>query len=238
VISAICPTYNRAPHELSLLGEAVESFLRQDFPDKELVILNDCPDQTLSCDAPGVRVINLPQRIGSLGEKYNALVELSRGGLILPWEDDDISLPWRMSQAWESLQGYAYFNPQRTWFLDGVGWHRDHSHGVCHNGSAFTRDAWRKVGGYPPASGNQDWLMDVRLKSLNSTAPPLGNDARQWSYVYRWGVSSFHLSGQSDTGLAWVRHGSRAALAGSWRVTPRWLDDYVRCSVAALSDRL
>ena len=39
--SAVLPTYNRPPDQQWLVEEAIESFLRQDYPDKELLVLND-----------------------------------------------------------------------------------------------------------------------------------------------------------------------------------------------------
>jgi glycosyltransferase involved in cell wall biosynthesis len=52
-VSCICPTYNRPPNYQWLLEEAIESFLRQDYAEKELLVLNDCAGQELVCDAPG-----------------------------------------------------------------------------------------------------------------------------------------------------------------------------------------
>ncbi|MCL4258972.1 MAG: glycosyltransferase family 2 protein, partial [Anaerolineales bacterium] len=48
-VSCICPTYGR----VELLEEAIESFLRQDYPgQKELIVLNDYAGQTLHFDHP------------------------------------------------------------------------------------------------------------------------------------------------------------------------------------------
>jgi glycosyltransferase involved in cell wall biosynthesis len=83
-VSCICLTYGRPPERQWLLEEAIESLLKQDYADKELIVLNDCPGQELFCDAPGVIVINVPRRFRSLGEKYNAAIALARGDLIAP----------------------------------------------------------------------------------------------------------------------------------------------------------
>jgi glycosyltransferase involved in cell wall biosynthesis len=68
LVSCICPTYNRPPHHQHLLEEAIESFLRQDYANKELIVLNDCPGQELLCDAPGVRVVNAAERFPSISD--------------------------------------------------------------------------------------------------------------------------------------------------------------------------
>ncbi|MEZ4657924.1 MAG: glycosyltransferase family A protein [Caldilineaceae bacterium] len=95
-MSCICPTYGR----VGLLEEALESFLRQDYPGrKELIVLNDEDQQTLLFDHPEVRIINLPARCHSLGEKFKAAVALASHDLIFVWRDDDIYLPHRLSYS-------------------------------------------------------------------------------------------------------------------------------------------
>src|SRR5438876_11343843 len=49
-VSCMCATYNRPPNSQWLLEEAIESFLRQDYAEKELLVLNDCAGQELVCD--------------------------------------------------------------------------------------------------------------------------------------------------------------------------------------------
>lgn len=234
LVSCLCPTFGRFPEFGHLLCETVESFLRQTYPRKELLILNDCAGQTLACNAPGVRVVNVGRRFASLGEKYNAAVRLSAGDLLCTWEDDDISLPWRIEQGVRRIGGAAYWNPQRSWFLDegganpeGVGLHRHHSHGVCHNASIFARSAWEKAGGYPAMSGAQDAAMDRRLKALGPCPPPLGDDWREWSYVYRWGVSPIHLSGQPDPDTFYRGLDGQGVRQGRFEIVPGWRADYV-----------
>src|SRR5439155_14530259 len=151
-VSCICPTYNRLPGSQWLLEEAIESFLKQDYPDKELLVLNDCPGQELLCDAPDVFVINLPRRFHSYGEKLNAGIGLAQGSLIAPWDDDDIMLPWRLSKSLERLADADYYNPHAYWFLDAQGLHSDCVTGVGQNGSLFTHSAFDAVNGYPHVS--------------------------------------------------------------------------------------
>src|SRR5690349_24951790 len=103
LISCLCATYNRAPDFLHLVEEAIESFLRQDYPHKELIVVNDTPGQELTCAAEGVVIVNLPRRIRTVGDKQNAAVAIANGALLAPWDDDDISLPWRLSYSADRL---------------------------------------------------------------------------------------------------------------------------------------
>ena len=105
-VSCQCLTYGRT----KLLDEAVESFLRQDYEgEKELVILNDYPDLIIECDIPDVKVINLPYRMKTLYEKRNACVGLCSGDIIFVWDDDDISLPNRISYSIQEMKNGDFY---------------------------------------------------------------------------------------------------------------------------------
>jgi glycosyltransferase involved in cell wall biosynthesis len=228
-ISCVCPTYGRPPSHTRLLEECVESFLRQDYTGpKELIILNDCASQILNCSSPDVRVVNIPKRVPNLGGKYNLLVNLSRGAVIVPWEDDDISLPGRISQAVDRLSdGLGYFNPQATWFMNGGGLHHVHTHGVCHNASAYTREAWMLAGGYPAVSGAQDMLFDSSLKRTVKVGIPLSvGEPETWTYIYCWGRSPCHLSGFPDHEKGWQEVGVQGGRPGTYDISPSYYTDY------------
>ena len=106
-VSCICPTYGRP----ALLEEAIYCFLQQDYPGpKELIVLNDYAGQTLLFDHPEVRMINLPTRFRTVGEKRNAAVALAAHDLLFVWDDDDIYLPHRLSFS------VANFDAQKGFF--------------------------------------------------------------------------------------------------------------------------
>lgn len=234
----MCPTYNRAPSHLHLLSECVESFRRQGYDGpKELVILNDAREQFLVCDVPGVHVVNLPARIPSLGAKFNALVELARYDLLMPAEDDDVWLGHRVSQAVEMLASSpapGYWKPSQVAFLDQRGLHFHHNVGVRHHASIFTRAAWKRVGGYPAVSGNQDALMDQRLGGHLLPAYPAGIPPQEFAYLYRWGCSPNHLSGNSDPEAAWLAEALKPVQSGTFAIIPKWRQNYAELCRKAL----
>jgi len=86
LVSCIMPTYQRR-HFVSL---SLRWFLDQDYPNKELIIVDDGEDQVkdLAAGLPGVRYISLPARI-SIGAKRNVACEQARGEIIAHWDDDD-----------------------------------------------------------------------------------------------------------------------------------------------------
>jgi len=86
LISCILPTYDRR----AFLPHAIRYFLRQDYPEKELLIVDDGPDAVgdLVPADPRVRYVRLPQKI-TLGAKLNFCCEETRGPIIAQWDDDD-----------------------------------------------------------------------------------------------------------------------------------------------------
>ena len=98
--SCIMPTANRR----AFVPSAIAQFLAQDYPMKELVILDDGDDPVadLIPDHPLVRYMRAP-RHRNLGAKRNAACEAARGEIILHWDDDDWYAPRRIRAQVEAL---------------------------------------------------------------------------------------------------------------------------------------
>lgn len=223
-VSCVMPTYGRFPHLAHLVGESVESFLRQTYPNKELLILNDCASQILICDIPGVRVVNTAERSATLGGKYNRMVEMARGEIIAPWEDDDLSLPHRLASSVERLGDADYFNPRAYWFLCGDRLQHEQDTGYAHNCSVYRKSAWRTVGGYPEDC-RQDAGMDSRLRQTCRVVDgPLC--VSESVYIYRWAVGP-HLSGNANPQAAYEAFGAMQHATGHYEIRPHWRADYV-----------
>lgn len=225
IVSCQCITYGR-PH---LLNEAVESFLRQDYVGKkELVILNDHPRISIEpFDHPDVRVVNVGTRFRSIGEKRNACCGLCRGQVIFPWDDDDISLPSRISFTLQEMKNRAYFKPDSFWFLGAGG--LSVRRGIAHAMGAWSRDLFDQVRGYPHIQSGQDQAIEKLFEQTGKrsvTATPTDD----LFYIYRFpGTGSYHLSafgygkGLEETEQYVARH----VAAGCYRIDPTWKQDYV-----------
>lgn len=230
LVSCICATYNRPPGHQHLIEEAIESFLRQTYPHKELLVINDTPGQELVCDAPGVRVINVPERFPGLGQKHNAGVALARGALIANWDDDDISLPWRLSLSVERLADADYYNPRTFWYMVSGDVQERPVRNYGHNLSLLRRSAFDAVGGYPLRQRGVDKAIAGLLRADPNVrwAPDLDGAeiAREdLFYIYRWGVSPHHLSG-SPHDDHWDRIAKRPVTPGQFVLRPHWRQDY------------
>src|SRR5215831_14306537 len=83
---------------------AIRQFLRQDYPRRELIILDDgsAPAGDLVPEDERIRYIRIPQRM-PVGAKRNAGCREARGELIAHWDDDDWMADWRLSYQVEEL---------------------------------------------------------------------------------------------------------------------------------------
>jgi glycosyltransferase involved in cell wall biosynthesis len=88
--------------------QALCYFLRQDYEHSELVIVDDGTDavRDLVPSDPRIRYRRLDEPL-VLGEKRNLACELARGSIIVHWDDDDWSAPYRLSYQVEELGSRA-----------------------------------------------------------------------------------------------------------------------------------
>jgi glycosyltransferase involved in cell wall biosynthesis len=100
LVSCVMPTRNRR----SFVSQSIWYFLRQDYPNKELIILDDGEDSVadLIPTDDRIRYQRLERKL-PLGAKRNLGCELSRGDLIAHWDDDDWMAPHRLSRQVDEL---------------------------------------------------------------------------------------------------------------------------------------
>jgi glycosyltransferase involved in cell wall biosynthesis len=94
LVSCIMPTYNRR----RFVPLAVRYFLQQDYPEKELVVVDDGTDGigNLILPDPRVRYMRTAGR-ARVGAKRNFACELARGSIVVHWDDDDWAASSRLS---------------------------------------------------------------------------------------------------------------------------------------------
>ena len=104
LVSCVMPTYNRR----SFVPHAIRYFLRQDYANKELIIIDDGTDsiRDLVPDVVSIRYFRLEQRI-TLGAKLNLACGYAAGTIIANWDDDDWYAPNRLSYQVAALEGRA-----------------------------------------------------------------------------------------------------------------------------------
>ena len=198
-VTALCPTYGR----FQRLRDAVACFLLQDYPGKKrLLILNDAPEPIL-CLQPGACSVRNQPRFPTLGHKRQALLEAARTPLVAHWDDDDLYLPWHLTQCVQVLQreGVSCVKPGAAWWAVGPREDlqvRGIRHNVFEGQMVFRRDRALDSGGYPPkVSGQAKALLDAfrRAGELHTWNPP----EERISYVYRWADGAGHISARGDS---------------------------------------
>ncbi len=192
-VSCICLTYGRP----AILAEAIESFLQQDYQGrKELIVLNDYVDQILTFDHPEVRVINVPKRFRTVGEKMNAAVALAAHDLLFVWDDDDIYLPHRLTFSLAHFDANkGFFKPDQAWVLNN-GVLSGPRHNIFHVGSCWSRSLFNTMRGYPAEGTGYDLLFERHLaQQFPGAATPYSIQPAEIYYLYRWhGTGSYHMS--------------------------------------------
>ncbi len=136
LVSCIMPTYNRR----KFVPYAIDYFLRQQYSNKELIIIDDGDDiiEDLVPSNTSIRYYKLDKKI-TLGAKLNLACNYAKGDIIANWDDDDWYAPSRLQYQVDALNnkidvcginnllyydlhnntGYRYVYPanQKMWLL-------------------------------------------------------------------------------------------------------------------------
>jgi len=131
------------------LAQAVKYYQRQTYHDRELVIVDDDPEESFSPPA-GVRYIKIKEPM-SIGLKMNIAIEAAEGPIIQRFDDDDWVHPtfveqmvglmskWDLKTTVGSVGSFVVLSV-RSWKLafSGNGWFL----GGC---MCFAKELWRKA---------------------------------------------------------------------------------------------
>lgn len=217
-IAMVCCTANRPKQ----LGNMIRCFERQDYPNRELVILDDLGQYT-NTTGDRWKLVSVKNRFPTLGEKRNAATQLvsTETEFIAIADDDDIYLPWALSATASALCQSPLSRPSlvlhpepdgalRQYRTDDDG--PDLGRYLFHSGWGYRKDAFWKFGGYEKQNNGEDQglLNKFLAAGIISTDPvTLGF---QPFLIYAWGSGEVtHLSGRGengyqDVGLEAVHH--------------------------------
>jgi glycosyltransferase involved in cell wall biosynthesis len=118
-VTAIMPVRGRQ----RLAQLAIECFLAQDYPDKELRVIQDADDPSFHAGfipPERVRIDTLPTR-RPISTKLNRMCQESAAAIIVRWDSDDWSAPGRISAQMKALEesGKAVTGYRSMLFWDG-----------------------------------------------------------------------------------------------------------------------
>jgi glycosyltransferase involved in cell wall biosynthesis len=119
LVSAIMPVYGQR----EMVKIALTSFLSQDWPNKELIVIDDSPEEMRSLFAPVACVVYVhpPERM-KIGPKRNVACRNASGKIIVHFDSDDWSAPNRITDQVNRLlkSGKAVSGYHSMLFWDGA----------------------------------------------------------------------------------------------------------------------
>ena len=190
LVSCIMVTRDRP----EFVARSIRYFERQDYPRRELVIIDDgCSDlaAVTPCDER-IRYVRLPAR-ESIGAKRNRACELAAGSILAHWDDDDWYAPDRLSrQVAPLLAGKAEITALHAGiFFDLAAWkfwqatpqlHRRLFVEDVHGGTlVYKRSCWNDQCRFPDTSLAEDAVF---LRRAMQRGARLGRLANEGSFVY------------------------------------------------------
>ena len=168
LVSCIMPTYERRRY----VPQALQSFLQQDYPNRELIIVDDGKDAIgdLVEKLPNVRYFHVART--SIGAKRNLACKHAAGEIIAHWDDDDWYSPDRLRyQVMPIIAGKADLTGLENAFVlelpGGEFWtteaalHQRLFVGNVHGGTlVYRRELWSQGLRYPEINLAEDaWLL-------------------------------------------------------------------------------
>ncbi len=204
-IAAVCCTYNRP----DLLGRMIACFEAQDYPDRELVILDDA-DQYANQEGDRWRLVSHRIRYPTLGDKRNAAVRLVSPDVdaLAIWDDDDLYLPWQLSAMAATLERAEWAQPRQVLVARRGRYDRveafsrsDPTDIGYHGGWGFRREAFERLG-YAAISNGEDREIAGRARELlGPSADTISTERPDPGYIYTWhGRAGGHLSAMGPPG--------------------------------------
>jgi glycosyltransferase involved in cell wall biosynthesis len=241
-ITIVCATHGRPYH----VNEAVECYRKFEIPqgvDVEMLVLNDCPEQELHGNIPGVKIVNVPM-IEILSDKMNAIVEMAEGDWIAPLDDDDLSLPHRIVESASFLQANPSVKAIRhthAWVWE-FGKIDKFEKNLFIGSSMLLKEYWWQMGG---ARSDQWWDQTIWFGMLeHGSAVEITPTREQSHFVYRWGGVGHHYSGlmKQDMSAKDLFAIYRAGIKKDkrWRegkieIVPEWKQDYIEMVKQAIA---
>ncbi len=226
-ISCLMPTYNRFPKDGWLVEEAVQSFMDQDYENKELLILNDTKDQFLIINRNDkVKIINTDLRFPNLGAKIKYLISKSSGDAFCRWDDDDLSLPHRLSFSVQRLgEDKLEWHPLNYWYKPSIKMPAKEVHkaGNSHLMAMFRREIFDYIDYPNDCCGAEDQAFNQRIAAIGVNNQDILKPEEMF-YIYRWGTDSIHLSGQRNMQEHWDAIGNMPIEKGTYIINPRTIN--------------
>ena len=191
MISILTLTYERH----TILEEAIESYLRQDFKgESEMIVINDSRSDYIY-DHDNIRIINIKDRFQSVGKKLEFGFSQCKYDYIYRLDDDDLLAPWALTNTWEDISknpNYEIYRSDAHYFFENniyikKAWN-------VNTGNVYTKKYLSRIQ-LPNKSLGEDF--DI---TFSNQAKIYESNRDEKSMIYRWGMNTYHVSGMGDIG--------------------------------------
>ena len=219
MISVLTLTYKR--HHL--LEEAIESFLKQQTDDCEMVVINDNVEVDYVFDHPYVRIINHKERFPSIAAKIEWGYKQCKYEHVYRLDDDDLLSPFAMMNAKYDIMdhtGYEIYRSSGMYFFSENRFEGENSN--INNGNIYTKAYLDRIV-FPNKSGNED--ADITF----SHNAKIYQSMLKHTMCYRWGMNTLHISGMGCNNSELIFAQADKVLnntKGIIQLYPKFLNDY------------
>lgn len=173
LVSAIMPTRARPQYA----AEAVECFLSQTYPDKELVIIDDADDPSFTepliaefLIKGNIQYHRIAKRL-TVGAKRNLACSRASGSVLIHWDSDDHSAPQRIkdqvTRLIESNVALTGYRAMRFYHVETGEWWKfeGHTKQILGTSMCYSRKFWHSHG-FPDVNVGEDGAVTNRAGRL------------------------------------------------------------------------
>ena len=193
-ITVLTITYNR----YQLLQEAVKSFVDQNRPDCEMLIINDQKQVDYISTIPNVRIINSKTRFPSILDKLLFGFKNAKHYHVYRLDDDDLIGEDKLHLCQQGIYanpGYDLYRSQETQFLSSNVYQG--LFGSVNNGNIFTKKNFSSL-------DREEAAKTQSLSVGEDQYMVYGGNPKVYTFdfpsmIYRWGMGTYHISGMSIT---------------------------------------
>jgi len=160
------------------------------------------------------------------------MISHTEAEVIFRFDDDDISLPWRIEWVLKHMDasGADYLMPGQFWATNDQ---NPNDRKTSYEGGAYAQAAYKRLpflelGGYQLKSFGEDMSLEWTFRENGKRVVKVKAAQHEASYLYRWGTGSYHLSGYGKDGKGWDRIGATTVVPGEFELCPHWVEDYVQ----------
>jgi hypothetical protein len=179
-------------------------------------------------------IVNLKERLSTVGEKRDFAIKISNNDYIFPWDDDDIMLPNRISHSMRNVQELnldayklsACFTLNGDTISDHISFH-----GGLYGSCCFSREKYDQTDGHPKLNTGEDSGFEAKLYSINGIKNKndcAANLVNNIYYVYRWGGVRYHVSTLNNKkALEQINERTKDFIKGRIEIKSYWKHNYV-----------